>query len=94
MTRKNSQLFTLALVGVGVYLLMKGSNTPPHYNYPQIPPAPPPNTQQWQQWVAVIAQTFGTVADLWAPGGPFYKQPITPAQAQAIEQAWSNYLFH
>lgn len=95
MSKKDKSLITLALIGAGVYLLTrKQAATPPaYYNYPQIPPAPPANTPQWQQWVALITQTFGTVANLWAPGGPFYKEPVTPGQAIEItnDQQYYDY---
>lgn len=96
MARKNNQILTLGLIAAGIYLITRkpeANQPPPYYNFPNVPPAPPANTQQWQQWVAVIAQTFGTVSSLWAPGGPFYKQPVTPEQAQQIQFAWDNALF-
>lgn len=96
MPRQNNTLLTVGLIGLGVYLLSR--RTPPPYNYypqyPQIPPAPPTGTQQWQQWVSLVVNTFGTVANLWAPGGPFYNQPINQAQAIEIGQGqdYSDYV--
>lgn len=89
--KDNNTLLVALLLGVGVYMLSRRSTTttqqiPPNYN--QIPPAPVQNTPAWQQWVAAVISVFGTAANLWAPGGPFYKQPIS--QNQAIEIANSQ----
>lgn len=100
MAKKKAQDKTLllaAMLGLGVYLLTRKPSTtantiPPNYN--QVPPAPVKNTPAWQQWAAAIISVFGTTASLWAPGGPFYKQPITQNQAIEIEnsQQYSNYV--
>jgi len=86
---KDNKIMILGLLAVG-YLLLKKQQTPYNYyqQYPYIPPAPPQNTPAWQQWVSVIVGTFGAVANLWAPGGPFHNQPIT--QDQAIEIGEGN----
>lgn len=93
---KDKTLLMAVILGVGVYMLTRSkpatTTIPPNYN--QVPPAPVQNTPAWQQWVAAIISVFGTTASLWAPGGPFYKQPIS--QNQAIEiansQQYSNYV--
>lgn len=81
---KDNKLLVLGLLAAG-YFLLKKKNTPYNYyqQYPYIPPAPQKNTQAWQQWVATIVQSFGAVANLWAPGGPFYNSGLN--QQQAIE---------
>lgn len=67
--------------GLLLYMLSRRNNNastnnnqqqPPVYTYPQ-PPAQ--NSPQWAQWAQTIISTFGNVAQLWAPGGPFYNQP-------------------
>jgi hypothetical protein len=94
--KKSNNLLTIGLIGVGIYLLTK-QQQPPRYNYypqyPQIPPAPPPNTPQWQQWVSLVVNSLGVVANLWAPGGPFYNQPLNQTQAIEIGQGtdYSDY---
>lgn len=64
------------LAGVAILLLKKKQTqapAQPYYNYPQVPAAPSvPNTPAWTQWANAILDTFGNVADLWQPGGPFY----------------------
>lgn len=85
MAKKNdNKLLILGLLVAG-YFLLKKKPTPYNYyqQYPYIPPAPAQNSQAWQQWVAAIVSSFGAVANLWAPGGPFYQQNLT--QQQAIE---------
>ena len=92
---KNKQLAYIIL-GVGAFLLLSQKQRPPYqtgpYNYyPNIPPPPPPrpNTAQaFSDWVSAILNSYGAVADLWQPGGPFYQLP--PDQAQAAGNAfWS-----
>lgn len=84
--QKNDKLLILGLLVAG-YLLLKKKPTSTPYNYyqqyPYIPPAPAQNTQKWQAWVSAIVNTFGAVANLWAPGGPFYQSGLS--QSQAIE---------
>lgn len=74
---KNKQLIALALLG-GAAALYLMNQQPPRYTgqYANIPPPPPRNSPNYQQWVQTILQTFGQVADLWKPGGPFYQQPV------------------
>lgn len=76
---KQKQLIGLAiLAGLAYYLTTR--NQQPVYRgpYSNIPPPPPPTSPNFQVWVNTILQTFGQVADLWKPGGPFYKQPVPP----------------
>ena len=74
----NTKLYIGAalLAGVAILLLknkQSQAQPQPYYNYPQIPPAPAaPQTPAWTQWANAIIDTFGNVADLWQPGGPFY----------------------
>lgn len=82
--KDNQKIILAGLIGLAAWQMLRkpaGSNTaPPTYN--QYPPPPPPNnTHAWTAWAQGIINTFGVVANLWAPGGPFYKQPITPEQA-------------
>lgn len=96
--KKDNTLLIALMLGIGVYMLTKksgGSTTqiPPNYN--QIPPAPPvQNSPAWQQWVAAIISVFGTAANLWAPGGPFYQQNISKNQAIEIanSQQYGDYV--
>lgn len=67
-------LGTLLLAGVGILILKKKSTPYPYHNFPTVPPAPPAQTPEWQNWVSAILNTFGEVAELWQPGGPFYNQ--------------------
>lgn len=78
---------TKLLLGAGLLLLFLNKNriaafqpqgNPPYQNFPQVPPAPPQHTPGWQQWVSTILSVYGSVSSLWAPGGPFYKQPVDP----------------
>lgn len=93
----------LILAGVAVYMLItqnqKRYNT--YQNYPTVPPQPPRNNAQaWQQWVQTIIGTYGMVAELWQPGGPFYQVPQSQVQqalgsgataaATAAAQAFGN----
>lgn len=92
---KEKNLLIAALIGVGFYLLTRRKPVvqPTPQNLSQIPPAPPANTPAWTQWVQAVVSVFGTVSALWAPGGPFYKQPITQNQALEIGkgQNYSDY---
>lgn len=87
MARKKDNTLVIGLLLAAGYLLLKKQTpaTPYNYyqNYPYIPPAPAQNTQKWQAWVSAIVQSFGAVASLWAPGGPFYQSGLS--QQQAIE---------
>lgn len=90
--KDDKTLLIALLLGAGVYLLTRkqGGGTTTQQNppptYQQVPPAPAQNTQAWQQWVASIISVFGTAASLWAPGGPFHKQPLSQTQAIEIAQ--------
>lgn len=44
--------------------------------YAAVPPPPPKSSPNYQAWVNSILQVYGQVAELWKPGGPFYKQGI------------------
>lgn len=76
---KQKQLIGLAILGGLAYYLATRNQTPVYRGqYSNIPPPPPPSSPNFQIWVNTILQTFGQVADLWKPGGPFYKQPAAP----------------
>lgn len=76
---KNKQVIGLAVLGaLAFYLYSQQQQTRYTGQYQNIPPPPPPSSPNYQVWVNTILQTFGQVADLWKPGGPFYKQPVTP----------------
>jgi len=97
MARKKDDMYKkiaiAALIGAGIYMLTRPRTAPPTpANFQQIPPAPPPQTQQWGQWVEGVLATFGNVAQLWQPGGPFYQQPITQQQATEISSGLTNVL--
>lgn len=70
----------MLLIGLAaVLLLTQRKQTPVYQNYPQIPPSPPQsNAQAWQEWASAIIATYGNVAQLWQPGGPFYNVNSTP----------------
>lgn len=75
----------LLLAGVGLlgWALLKRSQPDPRNWQQYLPPQPPPpsqggNAQEWQQWINLAMNTFGQVASLWQPGGPFYNQPDAP----------------
>ncbi len=74
---KQKQLIGMILLGgLAAYLLTR--QQAPQYRgpYQNIPPPPPQSSPNFQVWVNTILQTFGQVADLWKPGGPFYQQPV------------------
>ena len=86
---KNKNIAYLLLGGIAIYYLMRNQQPRQAFipNQTYVPPPPPQgqsNGQAWSQWVGTIVNSFGTVASLWAPGGPFHNQPITPEQAQQI----------
>lgn len=76
---KDKKLLALLILGgMGLYYFM---SRPPVYSqeFQYVPTPPPPNNSAaFQAWVDAILKTFGTVAALWAPGGPFYNQPGAP----------------
>lgn len=62
------------LAGVAVFMLLNQRKQYNQYqNYPYVPPQPPRNNAAaWQQWAQAIIGTYGMVAELWQPGGPFH----------------------
>lgn len=73
---------TLIAVGLGIgagYLFLKSQNQNTQFNtypnFPTISSQPRPNTPEWAIWANAIIASFGNVAALWAPGGPFYNNP-------------------
>lgn len=77
--KSNTQLIGLVLLGgAALYFLMKQQQPQYAGPYTNIPPPPPTSSANYQIWVDTILKTFGTVASLWAPGGPFYNQPGAP----------------
>lgn len=79
---------TLLYVGIGALALVllnrQQQPPPPPVYYPQVPPAPPRGSQAFGNWVKTIIDIYGDVASLWQPGGPFYKEKISPEQVQEI----------
>lgn len=69
----------LAIAGAAAWYFMSQRNAPPVYapQYATVPPPPPQQSPNYQLWVDTVLKTFGQTAALWAPGGPFYKQPVT-----------------
>lgn len=66
----------IALIGGAAALawyFINRRNTNPSFQ--NTPPAPTTNTQnpQFMQWATLIMATFGNIAALWKPGGPFYQ---------------------
>lgn len=60
----------------------------PYPNFPTVPP-PPSTPQQIADWAAAITSTFGNVASLWQPGGPFYQNPSAPPPPPEVN--WELY---
>lgn len=89
---------TAILFGVGGLALLAMLGRQQRYQDPsptnfQNFPAPPPSTAnqgQWQAWVALALNTFGEVAALWEPGGPFYNVTDTWEFEQAMAQLSTN----
>lgn len=71
-------LILAAGLGVLVWALMKPKPNPNQWQQ-YLPPPPQQtggsNAQEWQSWINLAVNTFGNVASLWAPGGPFYNNP-------------------
>ncbi len=79
---KTRKLIGILLIGgAAVWYLTKQRQQPiripANYNPNQVPPQPQTNTPAWQNWVNVVIATYGAVAWLWQPGGPFYKVPTS-----------------
>ena len=85
---------TAILFGVGGLALLAMLGRQQRYQDPtptnfQNFPAPPPSTAnqgQWQAWVSLALNTFGQVANLWEPGGPFYNVAETDEFNLALDQ--------
>lgn len=76
--KKNQVLGLVLLGGIALYYFMQQQRPVYTGPYQNVPPPPPQNSPNYQVWVNTILQTFGQVADLWKPGGPFYRQPVPP----------------
>ncbi|MEL6394201.1 MAG: hypothetical protein AAFR97_15775 [Bacteroidota bacterium] len=74
---KSKDIGYILLGAAAVYFLTQSNRpryAPPFY---QAPPPPPRNrAAEYQAWINLILQTYGNVAALWQPGGPFYNQGI------------------
>lgn len=73
---KGNELGMLA-IGAAAILLLTGSSRQQAYapQFQHIPPMPPrSNAQEYAAWANAIIATFGNIAALWQPGGPFYGQ--------------------
>ena len=81
---KNKELIGAALLAAGVYFYTQNQRPPLAPKYATVPAPPQPNTPQYLQWVSLVVSQFGKVADLWKPGGPFYKEPIPKYDAGSI----------
>lgn len=83
MKLSNNQLLGLVILGGAAAWYFMNQQQQPQYTgqYSNIPPPPPQSSPNYQAWVNTILQTFGQVADLWKPGGPFYKSNIPPPAA-------------
>lgn len=76
---KPKQIIGLAVLAGLAYYLYSQQQAPRYTGpYQNIPPPPPQSSPNYQVWVNTILQTFGQVADLWKPGGPFYKSQVPP----------------
>jgi len=93
MSKKNKDTFLYVAIGLAaLYLLNQNRQPRQAYNYypnaPYAPPAPPrSNGQAFAQWVNSIMSIYGNVRELWQPGGPFYKERVSPEELQAINAA-------
>jgi len=88
--KKKDNTLAYIIIGVGALLLLsrnratQTTQTQPRYNFQNIPPPPPPNqAAAFQMWAQTILNSYGQIAELWKPGGPFYK--LSPEQVQAFQ---------
>lgn len=81
----------LAVGGLLLYSQLQAQKKyapPTQENFNNFPPPPPPGENQstWQNWIALALNTFGDIAELWGPGGPFYNVEDT----WEFQQGWEN----
>lgn len=77
--KKDKSMKYLIVGGIIAYVLLQNNRQQyrpyvPSQSY--VPPMPQPQTNNWSLWVQTILDLYGTAADLWGPGGPFYNIPI------------------
>lgn len=83
-----NQILAVALIAGGLYYFTSKKNTSLAPQYAGLPAAPPKNSPNYQLWVKYVVDLYGKVADLWKPGGPFYKEQIP--QYDAGSQFWQD----
>lgn len=92
---KSKEIGYLLMGGALIYFLTQQQRQPylaPQYQ--QLPPAPPRSrAAEYQAWINLVLGTFGNVAALWQPGGPFYNSGINPNDVSAnyTTTGWNNY---
>lgn len=87
MYMKSKDIGYLLIGGAMVYFLTQRSQAPIYRpQYQQLPPPPPRNrAAEYQAWISLVLNTYGAIADLWQPGGPFHNTGVT------LNDAGANY---
>lgn len=81
---KNKDL-GLIVLGVAAFMMLRRRQQPAYSQFQNVPPPPPRNNSAaYQQWIQTIIGTYGTIAELWQPGGPFYNNVSQQEAQQAV----------
>lgn len=81
---KNKDL-GLIILGVAAWMMLRRRQPATNPQFQNVPPPPPRNNAAaYQQWIQTIIGTYGTIAALWQPGGPFYNNVSQQEAQQAI----------
>lgn len=73
MTKKEKKNLGMILIGVAAFMLINRKPQPQYRpQFQNVPPPPRNNPQRFSQWANLILQTYGDIAELWQPGGPFH----------------------
>lgn len=87
--KKNAIIF-LGFGAIAIYMLMNSNrqnqvqNWAPQFQRTLPPPPAQVNSAQWAQWAQIVLNTYGNIAALWQPGGPFYKGPSQEELAKIL----------
>lgn len=89
MRKKDKSLLLIA--GAAALFLLSNQQRQQQYapQFQQVPPPPRNNARDFAAWASAIVNTFGNVAELWQPGGPFYNMNRTDV-IKAAEWADDN----